>query len=225
MTFPVEMFIMFGVAVLCTSIGLYRYRYLTTVAYGLSMAACSAVLLLLFHKTLAWPLTAACITLMVFGVYLAAHTVRGKGNPSAAHTATGKGNPSAVRTDDMGVRLMLWFGCAALYALMMAPLCYRMIDGSAGDAVAAAGAGHALMAGVGPTVIVGAGLMALGVVMEIAEDASRGFRKRMYPNPFCEIAVWTGVFILGITSFKTPGQWIIAVIGFVGILICRRRLA
>lgn len=213
MTFPVEMFIMFGVAVLCTSIGLYRYRYLTSVAYGLSMAACSAVLLLLFHKTLAWPLTVACITLMVFGVYL------------AAHTATGKGNLSAVRTDDMGVRLMLWFGCAALYALMMAPLCYRMIDGSAGAAVAAAGAGHALMAGVGPTVIVGAGLMALGVVMEIAEDVSRGFRKRMYPNPFCEIAVWTGAFILGITSFKTPGQWIIAVIGFVGILICRRRLA
>ena len=213
MTFPVEMFIMFGVAVLCTSIGLYRYRYLTSVAYGLSMAACSAVLLLLFHKTLAWPLTAACITLMVFGVYL------------AAHTATGKGNPSAAHADDMGVRLMLWFGCAALYALMMAPLCYRMIDGSAGAAVAAAGAGHALMAGVGPTVIVGAGLMALGVVMEIAEDASKGFRKRMYPNPFCEIAVWTGVFILGITSFKTPGQWIIAVIGFVGILICRRRLA
>lgn len=220
MTFPVEMFIMFGVAVLCTSIGLYRYRYLTSVAYGLSMAACSAVLLLLFHKTLAWPLTAACITLMVFGVYLAAHTANHQAaqtaNPKSAHAAAGKGNPSSVRADDMGVRLMLWFGCAALYALMMAPLCYRMIDASTGAEVTA---------GAGPTVIVGAGLMALGVVMEIAEDVSRGFRKRNYPNPFCEIAVWTGVFILGITSFKTPGQWIIAVIGFVGILICRRRLA
>lgn len=213
MTFPVELFILFGVSVLCSSIGLYKYIYFISIGYGLSIAGCGGVLLLLHHDG-PWLIRCLCILLIVYGCRLSAYLAvreKGKGKYREHMEREVSEGPK-----DMGVKLMLWFSCALLYALMTSPICYRIIDGRVDGSVWA-----------------GAIIMVLGVLLEWASDVSKNIQKKKYPGEVCrrglyrfvrcpnyfgELVLWTGVLIAGITSLHTVGQWIIVGIGYIGII-------
>lgn len=215
MTFPLELFILFGVSVLCSSVGLYKYLYFASIGYGLSIAGCGTVLMILFLDEGSWLSTALCGILIVYGCRLAAFLFfREKGN--GAYRKHMKKEMSGG-PDDMGFKLMLWFSCAALYALMVSPVCYRLVNHTPDDRV----------------MMVGAALMAAGVLLETGADVSKGLQKKKYPGEICrrgpyrfvrcpnyfgEILLWSGVFLCGVTSFRTPGQWIIAGLGYLVIL-------
>lgn len=215
MTFPIELFILFGVSVLCSSIGLYRFIYFTSIGYGLSIAGCGAVLLLLHYGDSPWLIRCLCIVLVVYGCRLAAYlAIREKGKAAYRRHME---NEASEGPQDMGIKLILWFSCAALYALMMAPMCYRITGGTHVDG----------------SVWAGGIVMALGVLLEWGADVSKNLQKKKYPGEVCrrglyrfvrcpnyfgELLLWTGVLICGITTFQTVGQWIVAGIGYLGIV-------
>ena len=73
----------------------------------------------------------------------------------------------------------------------------------------------------------------IGVIVEIIADAQKNNQKKVNPNRFCdkglykivrcpnylgELILWTGVFISGITALNGIGQWIVAILGFIGIV-------
>jgi steroid 5-alpha reductase family enzyme len=75
--------------------------------------------------------------------------------------------------------------------------------------------------------------MLLGLVLESAADIQKNNAKKKNPRRFVdtglyrlvrcpnylgEITFWTGVFISGITAYKTVGQWIVAVVAYVAIV-------
>jgi steroid 5-alpha reductase family enzyme len=80
---------------------------------------------------------------------------------------------------------------------------------------------------------VGAALMALGVLLEAVADAQKSAAKRkdasryvstgLYrivrcPNYFGEVLMWTGSYILCFGARCTVGEWVIATLGYIGIV-------
>ena len=222
MTFPIELCILLGVSVLISSVGLYRSAYFTTIGYGISIAACATMLLLLFHKEADGMLKAACVIMIVYGCRCAAYyLLRGKGNGAQVRN---KGKKIKTDTDDMGVKIMLWVICGAVFALMMSPLCYRFTGSEKPDA----------------SLWIGVILMAVGLVFEWSAELGRmrrmsggssgGKGRKLYTflggsNIYGEIILWSGVMILGLTSLNTVGQWIVACTGYGGALLMSTRSA
>jgi steroid 5-alpha reductase family enzyme len=73
----------------------------------------------------------------------------------------------------------------------------------------------------------------LGITLEAASDLQKNKLKKKNPNRFCstglfkivrcpnylgELIIWTGVFISGFTTLSGIGQWIVSIIGYLGIV-------
>jgi steroid 5-alpha reductase family enzyme len=81
--------------------------------------------------------------------------------------------------------------------------------------------------------IIGFAISVFGLVLESVADKQKSAQKKanpgmvatkgLYkivrcPNYLGEITFWTGVFVSGITAYKTVGQWIVAVIAYIAIV-------
>jgi len=241
MTFPIELFVIFGVSILCSSVGLYKNIYFTSIGYGLSVAGCGASLLMLHHSDMNGLVRCLCVILIVYGLRMAIYlAVMEKGRADYRRQMK---NEDGEESQDVGLKLMLWFSCAALYALMVSPICYRIMGMIwAGEAALLAGPvgsgayARALEEAGGVldiSVWIGAGLMVLGLMLEWAVDISKDIQRKKYPGQVCgrglyrlarcpgcfgELLLWTGVLVSSVTAFQTVGQWIIAGLGYLGIL-------
>lgn len=116
------------------------------------------------------------------------------------------------------VKVMLWIFCALLYIFMISPIFYRIENG---------------FTGIDVTFIIGMILMICGILLESASDLSKNRQKKNNPKRFCdkglfqlvrcpnylgEMIIWIGVFVVGCASLKTAGQWIVAILGLIGII-------
>ena len=116
------------------------------------------------------------------------------------------------------VKLMLYIFCALLYVAMVSPVFYRIDNG---------------YREVNITYIIGIILMIGGIAFESISDFTKNQAKKKNPKRFCdtgvfkfvrcpnylgELILWTGVFVFGVTSLETAGQWIIAILGYLGII-------
>lgn len=115
------------------------------------------------------------------------------------------------------LKIMLWITCALLYFLMTAPVVYRFLNNLSGDTC----------------FYIGMIISVIGILIESLSDYQKSKSKKKNPNRFCDIGlfkivrcpnyfgeliIWLGVFISGFTALKGIGQWIIAIIGFLGIV-------
>lgn len=81
--------------------------------------------------------------------------------------------------------------------------------------------------------VIGFVISILGLVLESVADNQKSAQKKerpdmvatkgLYrivrcPNYLGEIIFWTGVFVSGITAYKTAGQWIMAIIAYICIV-------
>lgn len=75
--------------------------------------------------------------------------------------------------------------------------------------------------------------MAFGIVFESVADMQKNASKKKNPNRFCdtglykfvrcpnylgEMIFWTGVLVSGVNVLEGAGQWILALIGYIGII-------
>jgi steroid 5-alpha reductase family enzyme len=121
------------------------------------------------------------------------------------------------KTVPFGVKIAIWVTCAVLYVTQIAGVFYRLLN-AAQDNIC---------------VYIGAVIMVCGIVLESAADIQKNNAKKINPRRFVdtglyrivrcpnylgEMIFWTGVLVSGIGAVSGIGQWIVVLVGYIGII-------
>ncbi len=210
------LFILFLVALAVSSIGFKKYIWFMSIGYGFSIAAIGVALLIAGGARDGAAVVCACILLILYGVrlggYLAFRDLR-----SGSYNAKMKKEYKDGFKMPMPAKCGMWASVALLYMAQTAPLAFRVMDGKGADAA----------------LIIGIIISIIGLAVETLADVQKTIAKRknprrfvdtgLYsivrcPNYFGELLFWTGVFIGGLPVYHGALRWIVALIGFVGII-------
>ena len=205
-----------AVALLASAVGFKQYIWFISIGYGFAVAAIGIALLIMFHGQMDAGLLIACILLVVYGCrlggYLAYWELR--------ITSYGKKMVGEIKDGSgvaMGVKCAIWVSAALLYACQTAPVLFRLENGEKTDGF----------------VIAGLILAVLGVALESAADLQKNRAKAKDPGRFVdrglyrivrcpnylgELALWTGVFLMGFGAGMNALQWILCLFGYLGII-------
>lgn len=216
MLFPVTIWLLFAAALIISSIGFKNYVWFISLGYGFSIAGMGLVMLLLYGRSLTLGAVLCAALLVLYGCRLGGYlAIREWKSTSYRKNMTGEIKDG--KTVPFGVKLAIWVTCAVLYVLQVLPVLYRLNNGSAGNIWC----------------YVGAAVMAFGLCFESAADWQKNQAKKLQPRRFVdtglyrivrcpnylgEMTFWTGVVISGIGALSGIGQWLLALLGYVGIL-------
>ncbi len=223
-SFGLNFLILILIALVVSSVGFYKYVYFISLGYGFSVAAMGIAMFIMYFGVLDWGTLAMCILFTVYGCRLGGYLLI-RELKSAAYRSAMKKEIKDGSTMKMVAKISIWSSCALLYVLQVSPLLFRL------DAAKRAGAGS--FEGVNPVAIIGAAIMALGILLESTADMQKSAAKKKNPNRFCdsglyrivrcpnylgEVLFWTGVFVSGINIYASVWQWIAATFGYVCIV-------
>lgn len=202
-----------------SAFGWIYFIYFFSIGYGFAISALSVTIAILFHDVIKLPEILFLIVLFVYGVRLGLFLLfREKHSSSYKKILYPSGNPERKPVLMM---LVIWISCALLYVGQVSPITFYLYNLCAGIAVSDC------------WVWVGLVMSALGVFVEIVADVQKSAAKKkndrrfvdtgLYrivrcPNYFGELLLWTGSFIICMGACCTFGQWIIAVLGYLGIV-------
>ncbi len=213
---PAAFWILFGAAMLISSIGFYKYVYFISLGYGFSIAGLGAIMLIMFRENLSIGTILACVLFIIYGIRLGGYLLV-RELKSAAYRGAMKKEIKDGSTMKFGVKCAIWITCGALYVTQVLPVFYRLLNGEMTDGFCIAG------------VII----MAFGIIFESVADMQKNASKKKNPNRFCdtglyrfvrcpnylgEMIFWTGVLVSGVNVLGGAGQWILALIGYIGII-------
>ena len=212
--------ILFGLAMLVSSIGFKNYVWFISLGYGFSIAAAGLLMLFLFGGTLTAGTVICCVIFFLYGCrlggYLAYRELK-----SSSYKKNMVGEIKDGKTVPLGVKLAIWISCALLYATQVSPVFYRMLNNAASGAPAD-----------NAWVFIGAVIMVCGITLESAADIQKNMAKKVNPkrwvdtglfrivrcpNYLGEMIFWTGVLLSGIGGVK-GWQWLVCAIGYSGII-------
>lgn len=211
--------IMFGVALAVSAVGWIYFIYFFSIGYGLSITALSVAIALLFAEHLSLPVALLLGLFALYGVRLAGYLLH-RERRSASYKKI-LYQPDNTQRRPLFVMLMIWLSCALLYVGQMGPAAFYLHNASQGAAVGELWAW------------IGMALAALGIIIEIVADAEKSAAKRVNasrfvdkglyrivrcPNYFGEVLMWTGSFVVCFGACCTLWQWVIAIVGYVGIV-------
>ena len=208
--------ILFIIAMLISSIGFKKFVWFISLGYGFSIAGLGVALIIMFAKELA-PLTLIMAIMFIIygcrlGIYLMIREMR-----SASYQSTMKNEVKDGSNMNFFLKIVVWASCALLYCCEVSPVFFRLENGAETDVAA----------------IIGAVIMALGIVLESAADFTKNRFKKEHPKQFCnvglfklvrcpnylgEVLIWTGVFLSGVTALQGALQWIVALAGWICIV-------
>lgn len=214
MVFPATIWILLAVALLVSAIGFKKYIWFISIGYGFSIAAEGLAMLLMFRHNAATALM--CLVLLIYGCRLGGYLAYREFRLKTYMQHVG-GDIKDGKLIPLFAKVAMWVACAILYVLEVVPVFYRLNN----DAPANAWAWAGLL------------VMALGVALEALSDYQKSRAKRVNPRRFVdtglfgfvrcpnylgEMLLWTGVLISGIGALQGPGQWVMALIGYIGII-------
>lgn len=223
-SFGLNFLILVLIALVVSSVGFYKYVYFISLGYGFSVAAMGVAMFIMYFGVLDWGTLAMCILFTIYGCRLGGYLLI-RELKSAAYRSAMKKEIKDGSTMKMVAKISIWTSCALLYVLQVSPLLFSL------DAAKRAGAGS--FEGVNPVAIIGAAIMALGILLESTADMQKSAAKKKNPNRFCdsglyrivrcpnylgEVLFWTGVFVSGINIYASVWQWIAAAFGYVCIV-------
>ena len=211
-----EFGIIFAAILLVSSIGFKKYVWFISIGYGFSITATGITLLLLYGKTLDIFGIIAALILILYGIrlsgYLAYRELKSK-----TYNKNMKGEIKDGKFMKFPIKCMLWITCGLLYFMMCAPIIYRIANFAETDT----------------TFIIGLCIMVFGIAFEGIADLQKNKAKKKKPNRFVdtglyrivrcpnylgEVIMWTGVLIAGCTAITGILQWVVSIIGYVGIV-------
>ena len=213
---PATIWLLFAAAMLISAIGFYKYVYFISLGYGFSIAGLGVLMLVLFRETLSIGTVLACVLFVIYGCRLGGFLLL-RELKSAAYNHTMKTEIKDGSTMGFGVKCAIWITCALLYMLQVLPVFYRLFNGEGTDSFC----------------IVGACVMLFGIIFESASDWQKSQAKKVNPKRFCdtglfrivrcpnylgEVIFWTGVLISSVNVLSGVGQWVFALLGYIGIV-------
>ena len=214
MVFPVNFWLLFAAAMVISSMGFKKYVWFISLGYGFSIAGEGLLMAILYGKTLTPGTLVCCLLFVLYGLRLGGYlAIREFKSASYNKNMTGE-----IKTDvPMGVKIAIWVTCAVLYVLQVLPVFYRLHNGSGSNV----------------WTYIGAAVMLFGIVFESVADLQKNAAKKVNsrrfvdtglyrivrcPNYLGEMIFWTGVLLSGIGSLTGAGQWIMALVGYIGII-------
>ena len=216
MVFPEYFWLLFAAAMLISSIGFKNYVWFISLGYGFSIAGEGLLMLILYGKGLSLGTVICSLLFIIYGCRLGGYlAVREFKSSSYKKNMTGEIKDG--KTVPFGVKIAIWVTCAALYVLQVLPVFYRLNNGSGSNV----------------WTYIGAVVMLFGIVFESAADWQKNKAKKVNPKRFVdtglyrivrcpnylgEMIFWTGVLITGIGALTGVGQWVMALLGYFGII-------
>ena len=214
--FPISFFILLVVALAVSAIGFKNYVWFISLGYGFSIAAEGLFMLIFYHETLTIGRILLSSLLIVYGLRLSGYLAirEAKSSSYKKHMASEIKDGTNV---PFGVKCAIWVTCAALYLTQVLPVLYHYSNKSADSVMT----------------YVGIGVMAVGLILETAADLQKNVAKRKNPRRFVdaglyrivrcpnylgEMIFWTGVLLSGVGALSGVWQWILASVGYVGII-------
>ena len=211
--------ILLAVSLAVSGLGWIYFIYFFSIGYGFGISALAVTIAVLFRDMLTIPTALLCVVMFIFGCRLGLYLLtREKRSPEYKKILYG---PDAAKKKPLFVVIVVWIFCALLYVGQVSPVAFYLANKAAGAPVSE----------VLPWV--GATLMALGVVLESVADAQKKAAKKINKNRFVdtglyklvrcpnylgELVIWTGAFIVCFGACCTFWQWVIAAIGYIGIV-------
>ena len=216
MAFPLSFWMLLVCALAISAIGFKNYVWFISLGYGFSIAGEGVLMLLLFRDSLTPGTLLCCLLLLAYGLRLGGYLAI-RERKSASYMKKMQGEIKDGKTIPFGVKCAIWITCAALYVTQVIPVCYRLVNGT----------------GSGLFTYIGAAVMAFGLIFESLADVQKNAAKKVNPRRFVdtglyrivrcpnylgEMLFWTGVLVSGFGSLSGAGQWIMALIGYFGII-------
>ena len=210
-------------AVMC-AVGFYKFVYFLSIGYGFAIAGGGIAVLVMYlvnpTNTPVWIVLVECALFIAYGVRLSGFLlVRELKNVSFRKTDVAKDTLAKNNEKKMPVFVLatIWVIVAILYTTQVSPMLFRVVNESSDIVVP----------------IIGFAISIFGLILETIADNQKSAQKKerpdmvatkgLYrivrcPNYLGEITFWTGVFVSGVTAYKTPGQWIMAIIAYICIV-------
>ena len=210
-------------AVLC-AVGFYKFVYFLSIGYGFAVAgggiAVFVMALVSPTATPIWILAIQMLLFLAYGIRLSGFLlVRELKNASFKKTDVAKDTLAKNGDKKMPVFVLatIWVSVSVLYTAQVSPMLFRYNNAST-DVL---------------WVVIGFAVSVFGLVLESIADNQKSAQKKerpemvatrgLYkicrcPNYLGEILFWTGVFVSGITTYATLGQWITAILAYVCIV-------
>lgn len=214
-----HLWILLAVSFAVSAVGWIYFIYFFSIGYGLSISALSATTAILFYEQLTTPSIALLAVLFIYGIRLAMYLlIREKRSASYKKILY---QPEISQRKPVFVMLMIWISCALLYVGQISPASFYLANMADGAEV------NELWMWIGAVVA------ALGVLIEAIADAQKSAAKRrnpkrfvdhgLYrivrcPNYFGEVLMWTGSFLVCIGACCSVWQWVVAALGYIGII-------
>ena len=211
--------ILLAVSMAVSGLGWIYFIYFFSIGYGFGVSALAVTLAIVFKDAITLPTALICAVMFIFGCRLGLYLLtREKRSPEYKKILYG---PDAAKKKPLFVVIMVWLFCALLYIGQISPLAFYLANKTHGAAVNE----------VWPWI--GVITMAIGVILESVADAQKKAAKKINPNRFVdtglyrlvrcpnylgELVIWTGSFIVCFGACCNLWQWIIAILGYLGIV-------
>ena len=227
-SFGMGFLILILIALVVSSIGFYKYVYFISLGYGFSVAAMGVALFIMYMEVVDGGTIAMCILFLIYGCRLGGYLLI-REIKSASYRSTMKKEIKDGTSMKMVAKVSIWVSCALLYAFQVSPLLFRLMDAQS----VLDNNTEAVIGNTDVVAVVGAAIMALGIILESAADFQKSKAKKVNPSRFCdsglykivrcpnylgEVLFWTGVFVSSVNIYANAWQWIAAAIGYVCIV-------
>lgn len=216
--------ILFCVCAVMCAVGFYKFVYFLSIGYGFAVAGGGiAIFVMYLVNPTATPLFIVLLQLVLFIAYGARLSgfllARELKNASYRKTDVAKSTLDKKSEKKMPVFVLftIWIMVSVLYVAQVSPMLFRIVNNST-DIVLP---------------LIGMAVSVFGIILESVADSQKSAQKKVRPdmvatkglyrivrcpNYLGEIIFWTGVFVSGISTYATVGQWITAIIAYICIV-------
>ena len=206
-------------AVLC-AVGFYKFVYFLSIGYGFAVAgggiAVFIMALVVGTEAPLWVLLVQAALFLAYGIRLSGFLLV-REIKNAAYRKTLKEATGNEKKMSFFVLFTIWVCVAILYTAQVSPMLFRVTNNTTGVILP----------------VIGFAVSVFGLILESIADNQKSAQKKenpdmvatkgLYkmcrcPNYLGEIIFWTGVFVSGMNTYSTVGQWITAIIAYICIV-------